>query len=78
MKSFLLATRMEIIAPTTGGGFGLFALLAKWAPLISVTAALIGIGLGVMSYILKRQQHKMEMEYYAAKIQQMKSENIEE
>ncbi|MBK3516719.1 hypothetical protein [Carboxylicivirga marina] len=75
MKSFLLATRMEIIAPTTGGGVGIFALLVEWAPIISIAAALIGVALGVMSFIMKRQQHKMEMEYYAAKIKHMKSGN---
>lgn len=69
----LTLAKMEIVAPVSGGGVGIFAWAVKLAPLISIIAALIGITLGIMSYRLKRKQALMEMEYYSTKVNQFKN-----
>lgn len=67
--------RMPVIAPLSGGSVS--ALLLQWAPLISLTAAIIGIVLGILSYRLKKQQANMEMEYFMAKIENLKKRSNE-
>ncbi len=64
----LSIAKMEFIAPVSGSGLGITALVIKLAPYVSVIAALTGIVLGIMSYLLKRKQATVEMEYRSAQI----------
>ncbi len=73
LMKFLYVAKMEVLAPISGGGVGIFAWAVKLAPLISIIAAIIGIVLGVLSYRLKRKQAQMEMDYYTAKVNQFKN-----
>jgi len=66
-------TKMEILAPISGGGVGIFAWAVKLAPLISIIAAVIGVALGIMSYRLKRQVSMKENELLNERLKQLKS-----
>ncbi|TLX73692.1 hypothetical protein E9993_14640 [Labilibacter sediminis] len=70
---FLLLTKIEVLAPVGGGGVGIFAWAVKLAPFISVTAAVIGVVLGIMSFRLKRKQAKLEMALTKAQLNQFKN-----
>ncbi len=64
----LSITKMEFIAPSTGGGIGIVAWFIRLAPFIPAIAGITGIVLGILSYRLKKQQAALEMEYKRAQI----------
>ncbi len=70
-------TKMELIAPVGGGGIGVITWAIKWAPIISIVAALTGIILGILSYRLKKKQAQLEIEYYSTKVNYYKRMNSE-
>ena len=69
----LVDSKMEWIAPVSGGGFGIFAWAVKLAPIISIVAAIIGVVLGVMSYRLKSRQARLAIELHQEQINQLKN-----
>lgn len=65
---------MELFAPLSGGGIGIWAWIERLAPVISIIAAVTGIILGVLSYSLKRRQQRVEEEYLKVKIERFRHE----
>lgn len=69
----LVDSKMEWIAPVSGGGVGIFTWAVQLAPIISIIAAIVGLVLGIMSYRLKCQQARMDIELKRARINQLKN-----
>lgn len=63
----------ESIAPAGGGGFGLLAFLAEWSPLLSAVSILVGLLLGILTYIWKRDIYRLEKQKLKAEIEGLKN-----
>ncbi len=72
---FLTLAKVEVVAPVSGGSVGIFTWAVKMAPVISIAAAIIGIVIGVWSFLLKRKQANLQMELTRAQLKQINNES---
>lgn len=67
---------LQVTAPLTGGGTGLILWAEQIAPLISIVAAVVGIILGLLTFLLKWQD-RSERKYKSLYLRERAKNNPE-
>ncbi len=63
LKETISHTTITVGAPFAGGGIGIIGLCEKIAPVLTVISLLIGITLGILSYLLKRKHMNTHLQH---------------
>lgn len=61
LKDSIAHTAITVGAPLTGGGIGIVSIFEKITPVLTVISLLVGMVLGIWSFILKKKLIKQQL-----------------